>query len=458
MKITPFMLFLILLAVLVIMAIFGGGGAGSSKESFVEGLTSGDQTAIDRYYTTLFNYYSIYSQTARSSSTASYVASTDPNIVSFINNLTGSKTTSIQSKYYGTGSTSSSRDYNNLINDTKNLCNSFIANFLVSVNDPALNSTYSTSSASSDILDADITFLGNCAPSILTLTNLYINASITQSPITSGATVPAVITPSVTIPVVTTSAPTTPATTPAPTTTPTPSLTGNNQDSAISEYFKWYWYWKNSGSCTNPANSDDYILKTQVVPPVCPACPACPTSSVCTNCGGNGGSGTTGGDGSSLVSNSAGGVANNLINTTGNVVGGVALGAGTAVGGVASGVGSTVGGVASGVGSTVGGVASGVGSAVGGAFDSAGNLIQNTGSGVKGFVEDTGSGVKGLLEDVGSGIGNLSSKQQGRQYPGQQQQQQQGNNINPYSYNGMLPAKNSSNFIPITSDFSAFGR
>lgn len=60
---------------------------------------------------------------------------------------------------------------------------------------------------------------------------------------------------------------------------------------------KWYWFFnsigKNSGySKSDNVLSDDYFLKTEVVPPVCPQCPMCPDKGVCANCGGNGGSGT----------------------------------------------------------------------------------------------------------------------------------------------------------------------
>ena len=63
---------------------------------------------------------------------------------------------------------------------------------------------------------------------------------------------------------------------------------------------KWYWYFNQIGN--NDAGisgmygknilSDDYFLKTEVVPPVCPQCPMCPDSGICGNCGGQGGSGT----------------------------------------------------------------------------------------------------------------------------------------------------------------------
>jgi hypothetical protein len=59
-----------------------------------------------------------------------------------------------------------------------------------------------------------------------------------------------------------------------------------------------------SGGCPmSNGYTDDYILKTQIVPPVCPSCPSCDKGSgVCTNCGGNGGSGTKTTNGKTMVS------------------------------------------------------------------------------------------------------------------------------------------------------------
>jgi len=56
------------------------------------------------------------------------------------------------------------------------------------------------------------------------------------------------------------------------------------------------WNYSKSSQHLNDSNyfSDDYFLKTQVVPPVCPRCPECPSFGACNNCGGNGGCGTVG--------------------------------------------------------------------------------------------------------------------------------------------------------------------
>jgi len=55
---------------------------------------------------------------------------------------------------------------------------------------------------------------------------------------------------------------------------------------------KWYWYFNTiDKKSKDNLLSDDYFLKTEVVPPVCPQCPMCPDSGICANCGGNGGAG-----------------------------------------------------------------------------------------------------------------------------------------------------------------------
>ena len=48
-----------------------------------------------------------------------------------------------------------------------------------------------------------------------------------------------------------------------------------------------------SSSTSGKTDMDKYILKTEIVPPVCPSCPNCPCyDGVCNDCGGNGGEGT----------------------------------------------------------------------------------------------------------------------------------------------------------------------
>ena len=53
--------------------------------------------------------------------------------------------------------------------------------------------------------------------------------------------------------------------------------TTTDQDKFLEDYYKWYWYWNSTeagnNNSQNPSFSNDYLLKTQVVPPVCPSLP-----------------------------------------------------------------------------------------------------------------------------------------------------------------------------------------
>ena len=66
-------------------------------------------------------------------------------------------------------------------------------------------------------------------------------------------------------------------------------------DSIISNYYSKYWNNNLPVTAINGVKqySNDFLLKTKIIPPICPACPAltCGGNSSCTNCGGNGGSG-----------------------------------------------------------------------------------------------------------------------------------------------------------------------
>jgi len=219
----------------------------------------------------------------------------------------------------------------------------------------------------------------------------------------------------------------------------------NNTDSAMSEYFKWYWYWKNNSGGSSGPDSDKYLLKTQIVPPVCPSCPMCPSCNggACTNCGGKGGSGTLAVGGNSVVrgdgisyngrSNSVGGVINNTVDTAGGVVGAGLLGAGL-VGAAAI-------------------------NTAGKAIGAAGNLAEEVVDDVTGLARGAGSGVKDILTmrptDVRKPVAINRTEGSYKSPYGTTTGTQSGDQ---YSYYGALPSKGDSNYIPITADFSAFGR
>lgn len=265
---------------------------------------------------------------------------------------------------------------------------------------------------------------------------------------------------------------------------------GNSQ----SDYYRfWYDYYRyfNSGNNGNDYNfSDDYMLKTQIVPPVCPSCPSCTGScgSACTNCGGKGGSGTLTTNGSSLVPenvsgsvniNSAGvsavgttgskNMVNNTVNQTGAVVSGTVNTAGnlvnktldttsnllTSAGSgatdlVKSGVSGAVDLLKSGTGGAVDLVKSGTGGAV--------DLLKSGTTGAVDLVKSAGTGLKEIAKDSNgrpiyiqgdgssAGAGASTGVRTGA-----------GAGIDNYSYYGALPTKGA-NFMPITADFSAFSK
>jgi len=156
--------------------------------------------------------------------------------------------------------------------------------------------------------------------------------------------------------------------------------------------------------------------------------------------------------------NTAGGFANNVVNTAGNVVGGTVNSATNLVGGVANTAANLVGGVASGVTNLAGGV-------VGTAAD----LAKGAGSGLM----HLGNGQYGQYGQQG-GFGG----QQGG-FGGQQGGQSTGSSlgytpfgstpdstfgnipgktpVDNYSYYGATQSKGG-NYMPVTADFSAFGK
>ena len=284
----------------------------------------------------------------------------------------------------------------------------------------------------------------------------------------------------------------------------------------------------------NANHDDNYILKTQIVPPVCPTCPNCENNckggGVCTDCGGQGGSGTRSESGSTLakeeskkgpvskIIDEAGNVVEQTVDATGNLVSTTAGAAGNlikdtagtavdvlddTIGDVARDVYGGARGIAGDVYGTTKNVAGEVyGTTKGLAGDAysttkglAGDAYATT-TGVAGDIYGTTSGILGdlyggakqLTQDVYGGVKNVGSvanaSMQGNMQRAQQQQLQQlqqgglpvqgnGANIgvtqrtaytntgisqpNVYNYYGALPEKQL-NFIPITTDFSAFGR
>jgi len=132
------------------------------------------------------------------------------------------------------------------------------------------------------------------------------------------------------------------------------------------------------------------------------------------------------------------------------------------------------------------GLVKSAGSGVGQVFNSAGDLVYAAGSGATGLLRSAGTGVTNILGNANNnyggpgysnqGYGNQGNQgygNQGNQGYGNQGNQEYGNQgnqnqryvgqgsgapgIDQYSYYGALPPKGS-DFMPVTSSFSAFGK
>lgn len=248
----------------------------------------------------------------------------------------------------------------------------------------------------------------------------------------------------------------------------------NNIDQTVLDAFtKWYMYWNNYYDKNNAENgySDDYLLKTQIVPPVCPSCASCSgTSGTCTNCGGSGsGTGSSNlsdvkGPSSAVASlgqtagsaygqtldtlKSAGSGATNLVRDVGEGAAVGALVAGGAVGAAGSQVYSDV----RSAGSTVyGDVKGGIGTVAGGV----GDVVSGIGSGVKSLFEPRFGYQQSYGGPTPQTVGQFGYVPT-QNYMAQSGTYNQGR-YDQYSYGGASPSKGS-NFIPLTADFSAFSK
>lgn len=219
------------------------------------------------------------------------------------------------------------------------------------------------------------------------------------------------------------------------------------------EYAKWLAYW-NTEAGKMRGTSEDYILKTSIIPPICPRCPNCPSCGTaasgdkCTNCGTKTDtSGTKGSSGAGIKESDS--ELTRLAASTGRGVKEIATGATTGAVSLAK---ETVGG-------TVGLAKETVGGAVG--------LARETVGGTLGLARELGGEVKGIfgkmsptqVRDIQMGGGR------GPQYAGGLERNEYGvpsrgssyAGSDPYSYNGSLVSKGG-NFMPVTADFSRFGR
>jgi len=226
-----------------------------------------------------------------------------------------------------------------------------------------------------------------------------------------------------------------------------------------------------SNNFGNNPNADwnNYLLKTKIVPPICPACPACPNfSGNCLSCGNSTGSNyspststTTSTSTSKTTSspsstsstsstsnstnnnnrsihdgqNSVGGVINNTVNTVGDLGKTALVGAGMLGETALVGTGALAYSAGKGVTDLL------HGNRYNNGYYNNYNYNQQNG----GYRQNGGYGQNTQMAiGQGAGIGGYGTNQSGP--------------MNPYTYNGALSQKPSSNFIPLTSDFSKFGR
>jgi hypothetical protein len=279
---------------------------------------------------------------------------------------------------------------------------------------------------------------------------------------------------------------------PTPIVPPVKDGSGNDiDDSLLDAFSRWYIYFNTNA--IGSGNSSDYLLKTQIVPPVCPACPACPGGGSCNNCGGQGGSGTLSSTGSSLADikgsslPSIGQSSGSLISGTSSAIGATAVGAGNILNTTVDAAGNVVGKTVDTAGNIVNKTFDTAGNIVNRTVDTAGNIVNKTVDTAGNVVTNTFGTAGNLIQSAGSGVGNLlglnnpnrfgydqsyrgpnSGNVGSYGYVPQQtymatsgtynQGSAPGANVDIYSQYGALPAKGSSNYRPLTTDFSSFRR
>lgn len=276
-------------------------------------------------------------------------------------------------------------------------------------------------------------------------------------------------------------------------------LSVNVPPNHVSDYYKWMWYWKSKKYEEHNGLTDysDYVLKSSIVPPVCPSCPSCPNcpgSGVCTNCGGQGGDGTRSSSNTVLhLDNDGDGIIDNTFEGANKLVSGTIDTAGNVGSKLLDSTGDAVektGEVAKGaIGSTWDALKGATSEVYGAAKDATGELYSTakdaTGE-LYGEAKELGGEVYDETKELGGeasrNIGDAMDRRRHNQmdhihsgssvyhghpvsndtvntYVGPGRDQQIVNPaISSMNYFGALPAKGDDKYIPITADFSAFGR
>jgi hypothetical protein len=257
-----------------------------------------------------------------------------------------------------------------------------------------------------------------------------------------------------------------------------PPAPGSNLDpSAISDYYKWYWYWNSAGPGTNSQYSNNYLLKTQIVPPVCPACPTATCASNASSAD-SGSSANKDNDGNIITNtiDTAGNVVNKTVDTASNVFNKTVDTTSNLLTSGATGATNLLTSGATGATNLLTSGATGATNLLTSGVSGATNLVKSGATGTVDLLKDAGSGVVKIadktLNTTGNIVGDLTGASSGNAiggagayYGGLNTPYGGGYSapgfsrgappIDNYSYYGALPNKGS-NYIPITADFSAF--
>lgn len=289
-------------------------------------------------------------------------------------------------------------------------------------------------------------------------------------------------------------------------------LNVNTQASNMNNYYNQFWYnnaTAGMGGIGSGLKGSDYMLKTQVVPPVCPSCPNCILnvgSGACPSCGNTPGSSTVtntnastntananvvgssttpgnlssaqfkmtvGSNGLTMNTNEryntvpqgnpdsivggVGNVANNMVSTTGNVLSDVVSAAN--INQVVSDAITTTGGVLNTGISTLGGSVNNVVDKTAGIL-TPGNWNVGQNYNQQGVVSTQQGGVvpqQGTWNQGAYSTGAVGTWNPQMGYNTRTPQSQQTGYPNS-AINGIVSSKPSSNFIPITADFSNFSK
>ena len=255
---------------------------------------------------------------------------------------------------------------------------------------------------------------------------------------------------------------------------------GATLDDIITAYYQTQLGTSLGGTGTGTAMGSNYLLKTQIVPPVCPSCPSCVGCASCGN-GGKGCTSTKSGDKKDKDDDNTltgelsefGGSLNDGAKNVGNLVQAGIKNAGNDIQSGANAVGSGIKTVSEnvygGIKEVTGDVYGGAKELVRGAKDVAGDIYD----GVKDTADDVYDGIKRASRDVERRVHDSQVKNS-RGTAGNYRGDVQTNmgwagtgsgsinyvttGVSPLTYYGAVPDRESSDFLPLTADFSRFGR